>query len=426
MPRSVFSQLVLVIALVLAGTLAIAIVLSRVLVSEPAGAQLLRAMQGFADVAEEVARSESNERAMQVLRDGGLEVRMDAPAQARPRFAPLLRALQEQAPQQLSPGRELRISRDSGRSVAWLRLDTTPAIWVSFPVDRRDHRVRRFSIGLLLGCTLLVWLAAAHFARRLVIPLRRLAHAAPDFVRGESPPLDTSSGPREVAELARALDRASTEAREAAEERTLMLAGISHDLRTPLTRLQFALALLPDADPELRAGMDRDIGEIDAILSQFIAYARDGRDEAMESLDLSALCRQAVSAMPDGWASTLPEQAPLRGRPLALMRALENLLGNAQRHGAPPFSLQLERDGANWRVEVADHGPGIDTANATRMRQPFVHGGEGTGLGLAIVERVARQHGGELQLASNAPRGLRATLVLRADGMAEAGMGAGR
>src|SRR6185312_12732331 len=117
--------------------------------------------------------------------------------------------------------------------------------------------------------------------------------------------------------------------------RNLMLAGISHDLRTPLTRVQFALEMLPDTDPGLRAGMERDIGEIDAILSQFIAYARDGRDEGVENVDLAAICRNALTAAAFDWEADIAAEAPLRGRPMALLRAIENLLGNAERHGEP-------------------------------------------------------------------------------------------
>jgi two-component system osmolarity sensor histidine kinase EnvZ len=218
-----------------------------------------------------------------------------------------------------------------------------------------------------------------------------------------------------VRELQSVLLRASGEVREAATERQLMLAGISHDLRTPLTRVQFALEMLPGTDPALRAGMERDIGEIDAILSQFIAYARDGRDEAVEAVDLAAICRNALAATEFDWEADLPAQAPMRGRPMALLRAVENLLGNAERHGEPTFALSLRRDGDAWRIEVADQGAGISVEAAKRVRQPFVHDGSagGTGLGLAIVDRIARQHHGELQLLANAPRGLRAVLLLR-------------
>lgn len=414
LPRSVFAQLVLVIGLVLLGAAVLAVAMGRELATRPAAGQFLRSMDAFADVAEELARSQSRDRAAQHLRDAGLMVRDTAPAARDLRGAPILREILEQAPQQLDAGREIRLGGTGRKNMVWLKLDTQPALWVSFAFDRGGRGALRFSVLMLVAGAVLVWLAAAYFARRLVVPLRRLAHAAPAIVRGEAPPDAGMAAPREVEELASALADASRDVREAAQERTLMLAGISHDLRTPLTRLQYAVELLPGSDPELRAGMHRDIAEIDAILRQFITYARDGRDEASEPLDLAVLCRDAASASEHEWRLDTPTYAPISGKPMALLRAVENLLVNAERHGAPPFSLRLWRSGDDWRIEVGDRGPGLADAMAERVRQPFVHGAAGgTGLGLAIVDRVARQHGGELLLSNRAPQGLLATLVLR-------------
>lgn len=410
-PRSLFGQLALVIALVLAGAGLLALLLGRELALRPAAQQLLRALDGFANVAEALQRSPSAAALEPALHEAGLQVRHDPPPPAATRAGPLADEVQRRAAGQLGPGRELRRGNDGA---VWLKLATPDPLWVAFSGERRGHGVRRFSVALLAACALLVWLAAAYFARRLVLPLRQLALAAPHIVRGDGGVPIAGGGPREVNELARALADASADVRSAAAERSLLLAGISHDVRTPLTRLQYALALLPQVEPELRDGMERDIGEIDAILAQFIAYARDGRDEASAPLDLVDLCRHALGATRTAWEVELPEQAPLYAKPMALQRALGNLIGNAERHGAAPFQLRLARDGDGWCIEVRDHGPGLDPALAASAQQPFVHGGHGgSGLGLAIVERVARQHHGELRLDNAAPHGLRATLRVR-------------
>ncbi|KRG45961.1 hypothetical protein ARC20_06015 [Stenotrophomonas panacihumi] len=409
LPRSVFGQLVLVLALVLVGAALWMVVLTREIALQSGGPQSMRALVGFADAAEDMARAQSPRVAVAWLRQAGLEVRTDAPGRAMP----LVSRLGAMAGPRLAPGRSLRRERVAGDSRWWLGLATPTPMWVALRSDP-PRAAGRWSLGMLVGCALLTWLAAAGFARRLVSPLRALARQAPALVQGEPLQALAPGAPREVDELATALARASSEAREVAAERAVMLAGISHDLRTPLTRLQYALALLPEVEPALREGMERDIVEIDAILSQFIAYARDGRDEAMQPLDLAGLCAGVLSASHGGWHVELPPQAPMSGRPIALARAVENLVGNAERHGAAPFTLALAADAAGWRIEVTDHGPGMDAAQAARAMQPFVHDARagGAGLGLAIVERIARQHGGTLQLHAHSPNGLRAVLHL--------------
>lgn len=412
----VFGQLVLVLALTVAGALLLALLLGRELASGPAAARLLRATDRFADLIEALDRHEPAQLA-QRLRDAGFATRTTPPDAPRPRFAPLLFEVEEQAALALGAGREVRVVREAGGVVLWLKPATAQPLWVAFADDRRGAGLRRFTVLMLLGVVLLVWLAAALVARRLVVPLRRLAEVAPGIARGETlPEALPGAAPREVAELAQALSRTSAGVRAAAEERRFVLAGVSHDLRTPLMRVQYAVELLPDTDPALRAGIERDIEEIDAILSQFIAYARDGRDEAVERIDLADLCRSAVSAVRGDWQVNLPARAPLYGRPMALLRAVENLLVNAQRHGAPPFALTLARDGDVWRIEVADGGPGLSAVDAQRVREAFVHDSRrgGSGLGLAIVDELARLHGGTLELADADLGGLRAVLRLPA------------
>ena len=417
--RSVFAQLVLVIALTLAGAATLTLLLGREFAARPATGRMLQAIGGLASAVEALDRRGQRPRALRLLRDAGVAVRVREPAAVGDRILPVMRRFERHARASLGPGRELRLGEGAGGTVLWLRLDTAPPLWLALVDDGRSEGRRRFSALMLAGCVVLVWLAAAYFARKLVSPLRALAASAPALLRGEDTMPATERAPAEVFELGQALSRAGREMRDAAEERALMLAGISHDLRTPLTRVQFALELLPDTDPELRAGIARDVGEIDAILSQFIAFARDGRDENSEMLDLAAVCRSAVAAAGGEWEVDAPIHAALRGKPLALLRAVGNLAVNARRHGAAPFALRLWRDGEAWRVEVADHGPGLDREAAERVRQPFVRneagdgGRAGSGLGLAIVERVARQHGGALQLLPNTPNGLRAVLSLR-------------
>lgn len=417
-PSTVFGQLVAVISLCLLGAFVLTFLLVRELWIRPAAEQSYRVMDGFARTVETLARKEPLEATMARLEDAGLRLRDAPPADSRPRLAPYLRELASLPGADDASPREMRVADGpGGRPVLWLRLRTSSPVWISFARERAEDEVRWLPILILLGCALAVLAAAGCFARRLVVPLRDLALRAPAIVRGEGPRQPLPAASREVSELAQALAEAGDGLRTMMEERNLMLAGISHDLRTPMMRLQYAVELLPDTDPDLRAGVHRDIEEMDGILRQFIAYARDGRDETTCVLDLVAICRQAVAATGGDWELALPDQAWLRGRPMALLRALENLITNALRHGAAPYRLRVRREGDAWCVEVIDHGPGLPDGRSREARKPFVHDAArgGSGLGLAIVERIAVQHAGDLQLMPHAPRGLRATLRLKSN-----------
>ena len=417
-PSTVFGQLVAVISLCLLGAFVLTFLLVRELWIRPAAEQSYRVMDGFARTVETLARKEPIETTAGRLRVAGLRIRTTPPADSRPGLAPYLRELASFADTEDAISREVRVADGSGgRPVLWLKLRTASPLWISFARERAQGEVRWLPILVLLGCALAVLAAAGYFARRLVVPLRDLALHAPDVVRGECPRVPLSTASREVAELAQALGRAGDDLRAMMEERNLMLAGISHDLRTPMMRLQYAVELLPDADPELRAGMHRDVDEMDGILRQFITYARDGRDESARMVDLASICRQVVAASGADWQRDIPDQAWLRGRPIALFRAVENLVTNALRHGAGPYGLRVRREGDAWCVDVTDHGSGIPDERSRDARRPFVHDATrgGTGLGLAIVDRIAAQHAGDVQLTPRQPRGLRATLRLKSN-----------
>ena len=210
------------------------------------------------------------------------------------------------------------------------------------------------------------------------------------------------------------------------EERALLLAGISHDLRTPLTRLRMETEMSV-ADPQARAEMEADIAEMDRTIGQFLDFARPQALTGKEKVptDLAALLAEIAARYGERVKCRHAEadfRIPLLPEPLR--RAVVNLVENGLRHGGAPVELELRQEGRQIVVAVLDRGPGIAPADADRFRQPFTRGENarsnagGAGLGLAIVERVARMHGGRLELLPRAGGGLAARIVLPANAAA--------
>ncbi|WP_297835387.1 ATP-binding protein, partial [Pseudomonas sp.] len=210
---------------------------------------------------------------------------------------------------------------------------------------------------------------------------------------------------------------------ETEQMRSSLLSSVSHDLRTPLTRLRLSLELMTDEN-ELTEGMVRDIEDMDAILDQFLAFIRDGRDEQIEEVDLGDLVREVVAPFnhPDEQIRLCLEPIPpFPLRRVSLKRLLNNLIGNAMHHAGNGIEVAAYVSGdasAPYVVlSVLDRGAGIDPSELEVIFNPFIRGdrarsGKGTGLGLAIVKRIAAMHGGNVELRNRSGGGLEARVRL--------------
>ncbi len=259
------------------------------------------------------------------------------------------------------------------------------------------------------------------FLKNQVRPIRRLAEAATAFGRGRILPY-APSGASEVRLAGAAFLDMRARIERHIEQRTLLLSGVSHDLRTPLTRLKLGLSMLPENEDtsELR----RDVDEMQAMLDTFLGYARLDATEEAEPVDPVDLAHGLVDRLRRGGAQV--ELRADRGlgtarlRPLAVERAVDNLLSNALRYGTRA-RLDVTMTDRTLRFRIEDDGPGIPADRREEARRPFIRldaarnqdQGGGVGLGLAIVSDIARQHGGALRLGiSDDLGGLQADLVL--------------
>jgi two-component system osmolarity sensor histidine kinase EnvZ len=341
-----------------------------------------------------------------------------APLPERPFIQEVARELRRQ----LGPATQITLTRGGVRGV-----------WVSFPIDKeqfwvylprsrieRNDPLRWIGWGALV---LVLALAGAYFiVSRINRPLRELTRASTQMGRGKTPQPVTERGPAEIATLARAFNQAAHDLKRADDERALLLAGVSHDLRTPLSRIRLGLELMDDkGDAALREGLVQDIQDIDGAISQFLDFARlRDVEAAVPDTDLNALAKNVVGRYA---RATQPVRfqagavRPLALRPLAVQRLLTNLIDNALRHGGSEVEVVTSEEGPHAIVEVLDRGPGIPPEAAERMLQPFTRldaarAGSGTGLGLAIVDRIAGMHGGTVRLLPREGGGLRARVEL--------------
>lgn len=324
------------------------------------------------------------------------------PGRGRPPPRFMMSAIREFA-EELGAGTRFRVYGPPPGEL-WMTAPTFQGYWLVVQLRGDKHRPPYAFMGWIAVVACVVFVGAYLFTRYLTRPLVRLADSTQYIARGEAMPPLPERGPAEVRRLTSALRDASEQALRTARDRELMLAGISHDLRTPLTRLRVATELLPEDEDRLREGMIQDVEELDSIIGQFMAYVRDGSDESPAPCRLDELIRAAVEPLQrDGPAVELLLEpvGKVTLRPLAIQRLVTNLVQNARTHGQPPVTVSCGSRGGGVWLAVYDRGDGLDEAAFADLSRPFSRGdrartARGSGLGLSIVNRIARLHDAEV------------------------------
>ena len=372
----------------------------------------------------------------------GIRIFTDTEAKAaRLGQATFYQFMSAQVTEQLGEKAEVRISapqldQQSTPYYVWIKISSLADKWIRVPVfGLSEANIFPLTLYLLLIGILSVgggWL----FVFRLNRPLSALQRAAIKVGRGQFPPPLKEDGTSEMIEVTKAFNRMNQGIKQLEHDRMVMTAGISHDLRTPLTRIRLATEMLPEDQDWVKEGIVSDIEDMNAIIDQFIEYARQEQQERQTISNLNPLITELADARntnqqfnpsKEDRKSIHLELTPLPNIPLrkvALKRVLDNLIENAFRYGSNHIEITTYFDKKQNRVicKVRDFGQGIPEDSLENVFRPFSQGDSarnsgGSGLGLAITKRIIEMHGGQINLRNHPQEGLIAEFWLPSEGL---------
>ena len=435
LPRSLLWRTFLLVALLMVISVAAWFAIFRTYEREPRARQLAQTLVSVVNLTRAALISARPEARRELLRDlsdrEGIHI---YPADAADRVEPLpdrpfLHLVQELVQEQMGPETRLTLEREGERALfVNFRIDDSAEgdFWLALPRERIERVFPLGWLGWAVATLLLSLVGAWIIVFRITRPLKALQEAARKVGAGETPARLDEAGPTELATVAHAFNQMSADLAEIDQDRALILAGISHDLRTPLTRLRMGIEMANDED--LRECMTADVEEMDKTIGQFLDFARSEGGEAQQDVDIATLLGELATQYrrrgftvefaappPPALASAFPV------RPQALRRAVSNLIDNALLYAGSKSPVELDFSAASgeFSIEVRDRGPGIPAEETERMKRPFARletartNATGAGLGLAIVDRIARSHNGRLELLPRTGGGLIARLALR-------------
>jgi two-component system osmolarity sensor histidine kinase EnvZ len=322
-------------------------------------------------------------------------------------------------------GTETEVKIKTGKQyVVWVRPSRYTDTWISIPlVGVGEEELSPLTMYFIVIGALSVlggWL----FVRRLNKPLQALQKAAKEVGLGKFPKPLTLEGSTEIVSVTKAFNHMSHNIKQLEADRTLMTAGISHDLRTPLTRIRLASEMLPDDQDWIKHGIEHDIEDMNGIINQFIDYARQEQPDSLEMVNINDLVNELVQArrIDSSYQISLElNEVPfLKLRAVGIKRVIDNLIENAFRYGSPKIKIQTRYNPKTEQVfcGVRDYGPGIEDTQIETLFDPFVQGdrargSQGSGLGLAITKRIIESHAGKLSFYNHKDGGLVAGFYLK-------------
>ena len=326
----------------------------------------------------------------------------------------------------LSDRLETRIELKRDAELVWANVPMGGyTIQIGFPPSRRDVQPLSVALIIVVMGAAIVYGTSLLIVRRIARPLVRAADLAGTFRGGEGFVPLPEEGPRELVTLAHSFNTMAREIATLLSARTTLLAGISHDLRTPLARMRLALELLPETvDPKLIARFERNLESMDELIGNALTFAR-GTGELPQTVELHGYLKETIAAIDERarflWRAPDVMQMPIAAG--ALRRVLQNLLANARQHGSGEPCIEVRPRGDAVEIHVIDNGPGIPEEFREKVFQPFfrLEGSRslrtgGSGLGLAIVRQLCQAHGWRVDIRDAGGRGTDVVVTLGSDG----------
>lgn len=319
------------------------------------------------------------------------------------------------------PVTEIRLSHQQGELTLWFVVAGAHGspVWLTIQAPPFSPVINRYNLGALMLVALLIIGASWRFARRVTQPLLNLQFSMQTRPRqrATTDPSSSSAQLTDATSEIRAIDstfrQLIDQIHQADRERNLLLAGVSHDLRSPLARIRLAAEMLP-ATPELAPDVEiilRNVDQADRLIGSFTDFVRVNKLGMNETVQVSQVVETAVGHFPDaaGWltleiSADARELVLIRSNSLLIERLVFNLIDNAVKHGHPPVVVSLSQSGREWQLTVRDHGKGMPDDDQARLMQAFVRGDNsrntpGTGLGLSVVQLAVARLGGTLQFS---------------------------